>query len=59
MAMARQEVVTGLTRAGLPDLARQAEAELPDPVEKDELDRFGERHGLTRDWLMNRMGGSP
>jgi hypothetical protein len=57
--MARQEVVSGLIRAGLPDLARKAEAELPDPVDRDELDRFGQSEGLSKDWLISRMGGSP
>jgi hypothetical protein len=40
-------------------MAAKAEAELSDPVEKEELDRFAQRYGLTRDALTNRMGGSP
>ena len=57
--MDRQEVIAVLTRAGLPDLAAKVEAELPDPVEMDELESFGRRHGVSRDWLISRMGGSP
>jgi hypothetical protein len=57
--MSRAEAAAMLVRAGLPDLATKAEAELPDPVDIDELGRFGERNGLTRDFLISRMGGSP
>jgi hypothetical protein len=59
MAMERKEVAAMLMRAGLPDLAAQVDGELPDPVETDELQRFAMRHGLSRDWMINRMGGSP
>jgi len=52
-------VAAMLMRAGLPDLAAEVESELPDPVEVDELERFARRHGLSRDWMVNRMGGSP
>jgi len=59
MAMERKEVAAMLMRAGLPDLAAQVDDELSDPVEGDELQRFARRHGLSRDWMINRMGGSP
>jgi hypothetical protein len=59
MALARKDAVAMLRRAGLMDLAAKAETELPDPVERDELAQFGQRYGLTRDWLASRMGGSP
>jgi hypothetical protein len=59
MAMAQREVVSILLRAGMPELAAKAEAELPDPVEMEEVQRFAQRYGLTRDWLISRMGGSP
>jgi hypothetical protein len=59
MARTRKYVANVLLRAGLPDLAAKAEAELPDPVEEDECFRFAERNGLTRDWMASRMGGSP
>jgi hypothetical protein len=57
--MDRQEVIAVLMRAGLPDLAAKAEAELPDPVSDEELEKFGRRQGVSRDWLISRMGGSP
>jgi hypothetical protein len=59
MAITRKEAAAILLRAGLPDLAAKAESELSDPVERDELERFAQRYGLTRDWLASRMGGSP
>jgi hypothetical protein len=59
MAWTRKELADVLLRAGLPDLAAKARAELPDPVEDDDLLRFAQRYGLTRDWLSSRMGGSP
>jgi hypothetical protein len=45
--------------AGLPDLAEEARRVLPDPVEYDEAARFLAQHGITKDELINRRGGSP
>jgi hypothetical protein len=59
MALDRQEIAAILERAGLPDLAAKAEAELSEHVQRDELDRFEERYRLSKDWLISRMGGSP
>ena len=58
-AMARDDAIATLRRLGLPDLVQAAEHELPDPVQPQELDQFAERHGLTQDWAISRMGGSP
>ena len=57
--MERKEVAAMLTRAGLSDLASRVESELSDPVEGDELERFARRHGVSKDWMISRMGGSP
>lgn len=59
MAMDRHEVAAVLPRVGLPDPAAKANAELPDPVDVEEVVRFGARYGVTRDWLISEMGGSP
>jgi hypothetical protein len=59
MALERKEVAAILKRAGLPDLAAKAEAELSDPVPREELEHFEERYRLSKDWLISRMGGSP
>jgi|tagenome__1003787_1003787.scaffolds.fasta_scaffold17314799_1 hypothetical protein len=45
--------------AGLPDLADEALRVLPDPVEYDYAARFLAQHGITKDELISRRGGSP
>jgi hypothetical protein len=57
--MPREEALAVLRRVGREDLIPEAERELPDPVDLDELQRFGERHGATRGRLIDKMGGSP
>jgi hypothetical protein len=44
---------------GFEQEADEAARELPDPVEMEQLREFGDRHGISRDELMSRMGGSP
>jgi hypothetical protein len=55
----RQEVVDILRNAGLFEAADKAAAELPDPVEVDEIDKWGTQYGVTRDLLISQFGGSP
>ena len=55
----RQHVIDVLNRAGYPELAEEASRVLPDPVDLDRLEALGIQHGLTRDDLISRMGGSP
>jgi hypothetical protein len=52
-------VVHILRVAGLPDLADEALRVLPDPVEYDYAARFLAQHGITKDELISRRGGSP
>jgi hypothetical protein len=59
MQMTKQEVVDMLHRWGYPQLADEASRDLPDPVDLDELREWNSRHGLTRDEMISRMGGSP
>jgi hypothetical protein len=59
MEQSRQWVVKTLREIGYPQAAESARHELPDPVEIDQLKKFGERHGITIDTLINGMGGSP
>jgi hypothetical protein len=59
MPLERKEVAAILKRAGLPDLAAKAEAELSEHVPREELARFEARYRLSKDWLISRMGGSP
>ena len=59
MEVPRQHVVHILRMAGLPELADEARRVLPDPVEYDQAARFLAQHGITKDELINRRGGSP
>lgn len=59
MDVPRDEAVATLRRAGLEDLAGRAESELPDPVGLDELAQWAETYGVSRGFLVDRMGGSP
>jgi hypothetical protein len=53
------ELVRVLRNAGLEEVAEEAERSLPEMVDLDRAAEFGLRHGITRDELVNRMGGSP
>jgi hypothetical protein len=59
MSESLQHVVGILRRAGLTQLAEEAQRTLPDPVDRKELEHFGAVHGLSPDVLSDRMGGSP
>ena len=59
MQFSRKEVVGMLRRAGLREEADEATRVLPDPVDIDHLEQWGAQHGITREGLINRMGGSP
>ena len=59
MQRRRQEIVDQLRRAGLTEIADEAMAELPDRVSQDEVENWGQQHGVTRDGLISQMGGSP
>jgi hypothetical protein len=59
MAVSRQWAVDALRHMGFEQEADEAARELPDPVEMEQLREFGDRHGISRDELMSRMGGSP
>jgi hypothetical protein len=59
MEYSLQHLVHVLRRTGLAEVADEAERTLPDPVDSATIERFCAAHGLTKDTLMNRMGGSP
>jgi hypothetical protein len=59
MSESLQHVVSVLRRAGLSEVADEAMRTLPDPVEPEDLARFGAEHGLSPESLRDRMGGSP
>ncbi|HUB41153.1 MAG TPA: hypothetical protein VMA72_20110 [Streptosporangiaceae bacterium] len=55
----KQHVIDLLNRQGYSQLAEEAQRVLPDPVDVDRLAEWAIKHGLTRDGLISRMGGSP
>jgi hypothetical protein len=55
----RQVVVDVLNRLRHADLADEASAELPDPVDEDRLVAWADKHHLYKDELISQMGGSP
>jgi hypothetical protein len=59
MAYDRQWIVDQLRRLGYTQEADEAGRTLPAQVSAEELTAWGDRHGITRDELMSRMGGSP
>lgn len=60
MQLSRQSVVDVLRRTGLPDIAEEAARILPDTVDVDQLAEWGQRrYGITKDYLISLIGGSP
>jgi hypothetical protein len=55
----RQYVVDQLNRMGYAEIAVAASRELPDPVDINRLEGWCMQHGLSRDDVISRMGGSP
>ena len=59
MAHDRQWVVDTLRRLGYTQAADEAAQMLPDEVSVEQLLDFADRHGISRDDVISRMGGSP
>ena len=59
MSQDRQWVIDLLRRLGYTRAAEEAARELPDPVSMEEIRKFGDRHGISRDDITSEMGGSP
>jgi hypothetical protein len=59
MPQDRQWLVDTLRRLGYPQAAEDAARELPDQISQEEIRKFADRHGLSRDEVVSRMGGSP
>jgi hypothetical protein len=55
----RQHVVDMLNSLGYTQLAEEASRILPDPVDSDQLEALGIKHGLTLNDIISQMGGSP
>jgi hypothetical protein len=59
MSQDRQWFVDTLRRLGYTEAADTAQRELPDLVSLEELKKFADRYGISRDEVMSQMGGSP
>ena len=59
MAFSRQWVADTLRRNGYPQEADEALRVLPEEVDRRQLEEFADQHGVSRDELVSRMGGSP
>ena len=59
MATSRQWVVDTLRHLGYKDEADKASQMLPDEVDREQLNDFCYKTGVSRDALVDRMGGSP
>ena len=58
--MPKAELTRVLERADVThDLIEEVTGELPDPVDFDRDSAVFDRYGLTRDRLVDMMGGSP
>jgi hypothetical protein len=55
----RQWLIDMLRSLGYSKEADEAAQELPDQIPVGQLQQFADRHGLSRDDLISRMGGSP
>jgi hypothetical protein len=59
MAYDRQWIIDNLRRLGYTQEADDAARTLPDHVSAEELFAWADRHAISRDELISRMGGSP
>ena len=59
MAYSRQWVVDTLRHLGFTQEAEEAMQELPEEIDEEQLLKFGDRHGIGSNNLIDRMGGSP
>lgn len=59
MMHGRQWLVDVLRHLGYTQAADAALREMPDEFGLKQLEEFGDRHGIGRDELISRMGGSP
>lgn len=59
MAYSREWVVRTLRHLGFSQEADDARRDLPENVDREQLERWADRHGIDRSTLTDRMGGSP
>ncbi len=59
MQLTRRNVVDLLRRAGLAEMADDAQRDLPDPVDSEQVAAWAVPYGINMDEITSRMGGSP
>ena len=59
MAYSRKWLVDTLRRTGYTKEADDALRDLPDEFDLEQLAEWGNRHGMSRGEVIERMGGSP
>jgi hypothetical protein len=59
MGYSRRWLVDTLRRLGFPQEADAALRDLPDDINREQLQEFADQHGMDRGMLTDRMGGSP
>jgi hypothetical protein len=59
MDLSRQHIVTVLRRTGMADVADELLRTLPENADARTVEQFCAAHGLSRQSLVERMGGSP
>lgn len=59
MGYSRKWVVDMLRRLGYQQAADEALRVLPDDIDLEQLEKFGDQHGISHDELISRIGGSP
>jgi hypothetical protein len=59
MAYSRQWVADSLRRIGYPQAADDALRLLPEELDRQQVEEFCQRYGISRDEVVSRMGGSP
>jgi hypothetical protein len=57
--VSREHIVALLRREGLPELVDEVLRSLPEHVDYKRAEQFLARYGVTKDWLISRIGGSP
>lgn len=59
MAYTKKWLLEMLRRLGYTEAAEDALREMPDEFDLKQLQDFGKRHGISRDEMTDKMGGSP
>ncbi len=59
MGYSRKWLADTLRSLGYQQVAEDALRDLPEEIDLEQLEEFGDRHGLSREVLIDRMGGSP